>query len=243
MNQKIKHILRKSIYPLLGAFLLIEVYVFIRIYFFASCVIPTYSMSPTLLRGDYICVSLNIPGHRSFTEEPTNGNRITVHREKGVRAIEINDIVIFNFPYSESRERMIFSTKQYYCKRCVATPGTRYAWQWKETSDSVYLPQKGDIIAIDSANFRHYHKCIEYETNQHAKLECGNIYLSDSIIYKYCFQHDYYFMRGDYTSDSYDSRFWGLLPDDFILGVGQFIWFSENKKTGQIRWNRLLKKL
>lgn len=242
MSQRVKHLLKKSTYPLLGVFLLIEVCVLVRIYYFASCVIPTYSMSPTLLRGDYICVSLEIPGRRFLSIDPLHDNQITVHRKKGIRSIEVNDIVVFNFPYFESEKHMKLG-KQFYCKRCAAIPGTTYSWQWKNRADSVYLPKKRDIIVVDSTNYKHYHKCIEYETGQCIRLEKGSIYLTDSIISEYRFQHDYYFMRGDYTSDSYDSRFWGILPDDFILGTGKFIWFSKDIRTNKIRWNRIFRKL
>lgn len=62
-------------------------------------------------------------------------------------------------------------------------------------------------MAIDSINYKQYHKCIEYETGQNLKLEGGSVYLNDSIVNEYRFLHDYYFMQGDHTSDSYDSRF------------------------------------
>lgn len=50
-------------------------------------------------------------------------------------------------------------------------------------------------------------------------------------------------MRGDNCVDSYDSRFWGILPEDFILGTGQFIWFSKDRDMGKIRWERMFRKL
>lgn len=236
-------ICRKAGYILLWGFILFQFYLFIRIYWLVSCVIPTYSMSPTLYRGDYICVSLQIPGRRVFVTDSLYENRLIVHRKKGIRSIKTNDIVVFNFPYSESKRHMKLSMKTFYCKRCVALPGTTYCWQWNNREHSIYLPKKGDIMAIDSINYKQYHKCIEYETGQNLKLECGSVYLNDSIVNEYRFLHDYYFMQGDHTSDSYDSRFWGLLPDDFILGVGQFIWFSKDVKTNKIRWERIFKKL
>lgn len=236
-------ICRKVGYTLLWGLILFQFYLFIRIYWLVSCVIPTYSMSPTLSIGDYICVSLQIPGRRVFMTDSLHEDRLIVHRKKGMRSIKTNDVVVFNFPYSESKRRMKLSMKTFYCKRCVAIPGSTHRWQWKNKEHSIYLPQKGDIMVIDSINYKQYHKCIEYETGQNLKLECGSVYLNDSIVNEYCFLHDYYFMQGDHTSDSYDSRFWGLLPDDFILGVGQFIWFSKDVKTNKIRWDRIFKKL
>ena len=243
MSESLKQKFKGAGYVLFCLFVLFQFYIFLRMYWIASCVIPTYSMSPTLFRGDYICVSLQIPGRRVFMTDSLHEDRLIVHRKKGIRSIKRNDVVVFNFPYSESKSRMKLSIKTLYFKRCVAITGTKYCWHWNNREHSIYLPQKGDVMAIDSINYKHYHKCIEYETGQNLKLESGSVYLNDSIVNEYRFLHDYYFMQGDHTSDSYDSRFWGLLPDDFILGVGQFIWFSKDVKTNKIRWERIFKKL
>lgn len=219
----------------------LQLYIFARLYIFASCVIPTYSMSPTLLGGDYIITSLQVPGRRIW-EENMNGS-LTVHREKGIRSIRKNDIVVFNFPYSQSKESMELSNDLFYCKRCVALPGELYRWNLRQKLYHIYLPQAGDNLSINAGNYEDYRKCIEYETKQ--KLTCREnvIYLADSVINAYRFRHNYYFMRGDNADDSYDSRFWGLLPDDFILGAGQFIWFSKDPSNNKIRWNRIFRKL
>lgn len=84
-------------------------------------------------------------------------------------------------------------------------------------------------------------RCIEYESSKHIANIDGTILLGDSVIKTYRFKKNYYFMQGDNIYDSYDSRFWRLLPDDLILGVGKFIWFSKNMETGEIRRERLSK--
>lgn len=234
-------ILRKILYIFLILFFFFQLYICVRIHIFSSCIIPTYSMYPTLIKGDYIIANLQIPGRR-IMERDIDGNLI-VYRREGIRSVTKGDVTVFNFPYSENKNKIKLSMKTFYCKRCVAIPGTTYCWQWNNREHSIYLPRKGDVMAIDSINYKQYYKCIEYETGQNLKLECGSVYLNDSIVNEYRFLHDYYFMQGDHTSDSYDSRFWGLLPDDFILGVGQFIWFSKDVKTNKIRWGRIFKKL
>lgn len=103
------------------------------------------------------------------------------------------------------------------------------------------MPAKGDEIYLDSIAWKDYRRCIEYETRQSLLLHGDSVLLGDSLIRKYRFLHDYYFMRGDNVANSYDSRFWGPLPDDFILGVGKFIWFSKDPVSGKIRWNRMFK--
>ena len=75
------------------------------------------------------------------------------------------------------------------------------------------------------------------------KLLNGTVMHADTLMHSYRFKNNYYFMRGDNCVDSYDSRFWGILPEDFILGTGQFIWFSKDRDMGKIRWERMFRKL
>lgn len=240
-NGHLKITLKRFGKVLLLVFFAFQLYILARLYLFASCVIPTYSMSPTLQGGDYIITSLQIPGRRIW-EKNAEGN-LMPNRKKGIREVRKNDVVVFNFPYAYSNDKMILSNKLFYCKRCVALPGENYCWEWIQKMHNIYLPQAGDELSINSLNYEDYRKCIEYETQERLVRKGDVIYLADSVITKYRFRHDYYFMRGDNVKDSYDSRFWGLLPDDFILGVAQFIWFSKEPDTGRIRWSRILKKI
>ena len=243
MNLKAKHILRRIGWSAFGCFGLFQIYVFIRLYLVTSCVIPTYSMSPTLTAGDYIVVSLRIPGRREIKKDDVRSEHYIVQRREGTREVRKGDVAVFNFPYSKGEERMMMSFDLYFCKRCVATPGDTYCWQWNEGTDSVYLPRQGEVLVIDSANFSHYNRCIEYETGLMPKLMKDAVIHADTVMHNYRFKCNYYFMRGDNYADSYDSRFWGILPEDFILGVGLFTWFSKEPETGRIRWERMFKKL
>ena len=152
-------ILRRFFYIILAVCFFVQLYIGVRVYWFASCVIPTYSMAPTLIEGDYIVANLQIPGRRVLKEN-ANGN-LTVCRKEGVRAVAKGDVVVFNFPYSEDKKKMILSMKLFYCKRCVGIPGETYRWQWDKKESSVYIPGKGDCIKIDSTNYHQYYKWIE----------------------------------------------------------------------------------
>ena len=98
-------------------------------------------MSPTLQGGDYIITSLQIPGRRIW-EKNAEGN-LMPNRKKGIREVRKNDVVVFNFPYAYSNDKMILSNKLFYCKRCVALPGENYRWEWNQEMHNIYLPQAG----------------------------------------------------------------------------------------------------
>ena len=69
------------------------------------------------------------------------------------------------------------------------------------------------------------------------------MYLGDSLIQEYRFMENYYFMGGDNMENSKDSRYWGLLPEPYIVGVATRIWKSVYASTGEMRWNRVMKEI
>ena len=243
MNVRIKRYFRRGIGILLGLVFISQLYILIRIYWITSCVIPTPSMSPTLLEGDYIVTDMQIPGRRILKNSEDGKGKIIVCRKKGGRDIRKGDVVVFNFPYAEREDKMVLSMKRFYCKRCVAVPGEKYGFTKDGLKDTFYIPGKGDQLKITEKNYMHYYKCIEYETGKSIIMKNGLVYCGDSVIDQYRFCSNYYFMCGDNVENSYDSRYWGMLPEDFILGVGRFIWLSKDKKTGKIRWNRIFTKI
>ena len=109
---------------------------------------------------------------------------------------------------------------------------------------SIYVPRKGDEIKLDTFNYYIYEKAIrEYEGNEDFMMRNGKFYMGDQEITSYTFQMNYYFMIGDNRHMSADSRYWGFVPEDHIVGKALFIWMSmDPDKTGffkRIRWGRL----
>ena len=223
----------------IGGLLIWQIYICIRLHFYVSCFVPTDSMSPTIVSGDYIGVSLLIPGRRVEVENVMG--IFELRRKKGIRRVAKDDIVVFNYPYWGQEEKMIMTKNQYHCKRCVALPGDWYHWEIGNKKDSLFLPKVGSHLLIDSLNFSNYYRCIEYETGIKPIKKSDGIYHADTLLLNYEFQKDYYFMQGDNLMDSYDSRNWGVLPEDFIVGVAAFIWFSKDLQTDEIRWNRMFR--
>lgn len=117
---------------------------------------------------------------------------------------------------------------------------TTFHWTIKNFGP-LYVPGKGDNIKINSANVLLYKNIIEYETEKNISIKNDLVYFGDSVINEYTFQQDYYFMVGDLVHDSQDSRYWGLLPDDLVVGKATIVWKSQDIKTGKYRWDRFLK--
>jgi len=101
----------------IGGLLIWQIYICIRLHFYVSCFVPTDSMSPTIVSGDYIGVSLLIPGRRVEVENVMG--IFELRRKKGIRRVAKDDIVVFNYPYWGQEEKMIMTKNQYHCKRLL----------------------------------------------------------------------------------------------------------------------------
>lgn len=104
----------------------------------------------------------------------------------------------------------------------------------------LYIPKVGDSVQMNRMNFVLYKKLIEWEQNDTLTYKDSIVFLNDKEIIGYRFQRNYYFMAGDYMDNSQDSRYWGLLPEDFIVGKAWFIWKSKDPYTGRFRWDRFM---
>ncbi|MBE6317702.1 MAG: signal peptidase I [Bacteroidales bacterium] len=110
----------------------------------------------------------------------------------------------------------------------------------------LWIPKKGATIELTPENWYRYNRCIRnYEHNYDAELRGDKVYINGSPAEKYTFKMDYYFMVGDNRDNSLDSRFWGFVPEDHIVGTPMFVLISFDKDkslfNGGIRWNRIFK--
>lgn len=249
--------------------MVMALFVVMQIFLFSSFKIPSNSMEPGLIAGDYVLVNKLIPGARLFNVFASlRGEQVQIVRLPGLREIRRNDVVVFNYPYPNNLDRIEMHMMKYYIKRCLGLPGDSLSivngyyrvngifepvgniegqelfsvqsnkmlkdagLYWSFPKDSLiswnvknfgplYLPRKGDVIDMNRENISIYRKLIEWETGQ--KL--------DPRIVSYTFQKNYYFVAGDRIEDSQDSRYWGLLPEEFIVGKATFIWRSMNPQT------------
>ncbi len=119
-----------------------------------------------------------------------------------------------------------------------------YGWT-QDNFGPLKVPQKGMTVSLDSTGLDLYADLIvNFERNKNAELKGGKLYLGGNAISEYTFRQDYYFMMGDNRHNSLDSRFWGFVPGDHVLGKGLLVWFSldpdpEKGLFARIRWNRI----
>ena len=90
----------------------------------------------------------------------------------------------------------------------------------------LHVPARGQTVAMDSTAVKLYRNLIEWEQKEKLSYQGKDVFLGDSLIQEYCFLENYYFMGGDYMENSKDSRYWGLLPEPYIVGVATRIWKS-----------------
>jgi len=107
----------------------------------------------------------------------------------------------------------------------------------------LWLPEEGVKVAVDSAFISTYETTIRnYEGWETVEVVKGKLIIEGNEVKEYTFQQSYYFMMGDNRHNSSDSRFWGFVPADHIVGKGFLIWLSIDKEGGwadKIRWKRL----
>ena len=111
----------------------------------------------------------------------------------------------------------------------------------------IWIPAKGSTISLTEDNLPVYERCIRaYEGNTLEKRKDG-IYINGQKTDTYTFKMDYYWMMGDNRHNSADSRSWGFVPEDHVVGKPLLVWLSLDKDRGwfdgKIRWNRIFKKV
>jgi signal peptidase I len=132
----------------------------------------------------------------------------------------------------------------------------RYPWN-NDYFGPLDMPKKGATVKIDTSNICLYDRIIDVYDDNDLEIRDGKIYINGEPATSYTFKQDYYFMMGDNRHNSADSRSWGFVPFDHVVGKPVFVWLSmkdpemnpisgkgwlssltKNSKDGKFRWNR-----
>ena len=290
-KKKIKRIGNIALSAFNYALILVFVFILLRVFVFGSYKIPTDSMEPTIIPGDYVFVNKLAYGARLFDLfDAMEGKEVKIKRVKGYSHVKNNDVLVFHIPHPNTWDKIEMNMLKYFIKRCIGIPGdtlrivngfyvinsdtsksygnvaderilsrkskeqlpdgvfhtfpwdSMLNWNIKDFGP-LYIPRKGDKIVLDRTNSLLYKKIIEWEKGYSLTLNKNALWDNNTPLTSYIFLHNYYFMGGDKVENSQDSRYWGLLPDDLIVGKASCIWKSKEPYSGKIRWKRILKKI
>ena len=236
----------------LKLFIITIICILIRLFIFEIYYIPSSSMENTLKKGDYILVSklhygprlprniMEIPIINIFANNFISDKRVKeltqsgkpYNRVKLFNTVKEGDVIVFNTPFYQTG----FSVK-----RCFKAPSDtlsnflnskiRFSNQLFISSDSI-----GNIL-IPWKGMKNCNNIIVGKDFIH---ERG---INDSLIEKFHFKYDYYYVLGDNANSSTDSRSWGLIQDDHIVGKAIYILFSKDEKKEKVRWSRMFKRI
>lgn len=129
----------------------------------------------------------------------------------------IDSLILFTFPFDPHM------------------PGTIY------NMPPLYVPRCGDVVRITPKEATLYRLLLEWETGKHVEIdwEKNTVTLNGKPLLRYVFRHNYYFMAGDNVLDSRDSRYWGLVPEEYIVGIVTHVSYSVRKSDGAWRRERM----
>jgi signal peptidase I len=177
----------------------------------------TETFSDTIITNDQ-------NGYIVFTTEEIAGKLKSYDFVKGVTVVKSP---------KEISEPMLFPNSQL------------FKWN-RDNYGPVSIPKEGATINLTPENIALYGNVIKsYEGNEGVEFDDKSLKISGKPVTSYTFKQDYYFMMGDNRHNSADSRYWGFVPKDHIVGKAVFVWMSIDPNPtsiiNKIRWNRLFR--
>jgi len=211
--------------------------------------IPSASMEGTLLVGDCIIVNKVSYGVRSPKHVPFTTASIPFLKLPGFKTPQRGDVIVFEHPDGTVN----------FVKRCIAlagdtvtirrgnvfvngrqliVPTTQRSDADRDNYGPVVVPRKGDLIPLSLDNISRWERFIRREGHRVDVDERGTIHIDGVRCTSYTVERDYVFVLGDNRGNSLDSRSWGFLPEDNIIGEAMLVYWSLDEQN-HVRWNRI----
>lgn len=141
--------------------------------------------------------------------------------------------------------KVVDSVEMYVCREhCDDVFPNDPAYQWTQDNfGPIWIPERGKTIDLTPENLPFYRRIIEQYEGHTLQVDGERIIIDSVPSTKYTFAMNYYWMMGDNRHNSADSRFWGFVPEDHIVGKALFIAFSKSQTGEGIRWNRIFSRI
>ena len=202
----------------------------------------------------------DVPGRQLTYQVTTSGSRINSLKleEIGLNLSELYfDSRLPGYPMMPLTEEMLEKVKEIKTVVDIKTNVEKYPLSGQDSAifpyterwtcdyfGPVWIPAKGATVELDTENLPLYERIIrDYEHNT-LQVKDETILINGEVATTYTFQQDYYFMMGDNRHNSLDSRYWGFVPEDHIVGTPSIIWLSTDASKSfpkSIRWKRFFK--
>lgn len=248
---------------------------FLKSFVIGAYRIPSSSMEPTLLKGDFLLVNKFVYGAKSPATVPFTRVALPRFQLPAFTTPQHADLVVFDLP--ASARGVNASEPTTYVKRCIALPGdtieivnktvrvngTILSSTPQTSSRAMYpkgyadprmfprgsgfnednygplvVPKRGDTLTLSTETFFLVNGIIEHEGHD-IVIEGNNGLRVDGVLRRrYVVKKNYYFMMGDNRDHSLDSRFWGFVPEENIVGKVMIVYWSVDDGLN-VRWGRV----